>query len=53
MRKLGKFLFSKYRLKQLFKRCKSLASYECANQLTPFVFNFKISKVKSACRKFA
>ena len=53
MRKLGRLLFSKYRLKQLFKRCKSLASYECANQLTPLVFNFKICKVKSTSRKFA
>ena len=53
MRKLGKLLFSKYRLKQLFKRYKSLASNECANQLTPLVCNFKICKVKSNSRKFA
>ena len=53
MRKLGKSLFSKYRLKQLFKRYKSLASNECANQLTPLVCNFKICKVKSNSRKFA
>ena len=53
MRKLGKLLFSKYILKQLFKRYKSLASNECANQLTPLVFNFKICNVKSTSKKFA
>ena len=53
MRKQGRLLFSKYRLKQLFKRYKSLASNECVNQLTPLLFNFKICKVKSTSRKFA
>ena len=53
MRKLGKLLFNKYRLKQLFKRYESLASNECANQLTSSVFNFKICNVKSTSRKFA
>ena len=53
MRNLGKLFFSKHRLKELFKRYKSLASTECANQLTPFVFNFNTCEVKSTSRKFA
>ena len=53
MRNLGKLIFSKHRLKKLFKRFKSLASSECANQLTPLVFNFKTCKVKSTSRLFA